>query len=290
MVAENRPDYNLKCSAYKSEELPESFPEGKISLGTNDTASEFKDLKVTTADGKEHKIDLSKFDAKQGSWKYSKGVLSQSTLDDATLCTFDGKYEGNYSIDFKFRRTSGVEGCYVGFAMSDDAMNGYRCSIGGWDDMITAIEHVIGNAAFSVCSEKKCCVVREGQWQDVHVDVADSLSTLYVDGKQITEHMATSMAVAYYSAGYDAANSEAVLKIVNRGGEPFPLGVTLEGVRKVARSGKVITLAAASETDENTFENPTRISPVESSWDGFGKSFVYTLEPYSYTVLRVKVR
>ena len=288
MAAANRPDYNLPCNAYRNPEMPANFPAGKISLGTNETATEFKDLTVTTSDGEVHTIDLSTFDARRGSWSYDKGVLSQTSLGHATLCTFEGKYEGKYTIDFKFRRTKGIEGCYAGFAMSDDAMDGYRCSIGGWDDMITAIEQVIGNAAFSVCSEKKCCVVHQGEWQDVHVEIDGCRSVLYIDGQQITEHTSIASSVAYYAAGYDAATKETVIKAVNRSAEPFPLGVTLEGARRVASTGKVITLSAESETDENTFENPTMISPVESSWDGFGKSFTYTLQPYSYTILRVK--
>lgn len=289
MASTNRPDYNVKCSAYENKVDSPGYKPGRISLGTNHTVSEFKEITVTTADGIVHSLDPSAIKAIRGDWSVSGGVLRQnSLLAEGSLCTFDGIYEGNYSIDLKFRRIKGDEGCYVGFAMDETAVNGYRCSIGGWDDSITSIELMMSGSGFSLESQANCSVIKEGVWQSVHVEVKDGTSTLHIDGKEITRHHVPSESVTYYTAGYDEKNSETVIKVVNRGGEVFPLKVTLEGARKIARRGKVITLAAYGEREENTFDEPMKISPVESSWNGFGKNFTYNLEPYSYTVLRIK--
>ena len=285
MAADNRPDYNVAVSAYESAQTPTEYNGGKISLGTNGTATEFKDLTVTV-DGEVKAIDLSAFDAKKGDWSFADGVLCQTSLEDGTVCTFDGKYEGSYSVDVKFRRTKGVEGCYLGFGMTDDAMNGYRCSVGGWDDTKTAIEKVVSNDGTGI-STAECSLVTN-EWQTLHLDVAGGKSVLYIDGQMIVEEEMKNECAAFYAAGFDEAASEAVIKVVNRSGDVFPLNVTLEGAGKVARSGKVITLAAESPTDENSFEDTMKISPVESLWSGFGKNFTYELQPYSYTVLRVK--
>ena len=285
MAAENRPDYNVALSAYESTKKPIVYNGGKISLGTNGTATEFKDLSVTV-DGESYAIDLGAFDAKKGDWSYADGVLSQTSLEDATVCTFDGKYEGNYSVDVKFRRTKGVEGCYLGFGMTDDAMNGYRCSVGGWDDTKSAIEKVVSNGGTGASTAD--CSLITGEWQTLHLDVTGNVSVLYIDGHKVVEDKIKKEYDAFYAAGFDEATSETVIKVVNRSGEVFPLEIAIEGASKVARKGKVITLSAESDSDENSFEDTMKISPVESTWNGFGKNFTYNLEPYSYTILRVK--
>ena len=289
MAATNRPDYNVVCSAYENKVEADDYKPGRITLGTNHTVSEFKDITVTTADGHVNTLDPNAINALKGEWSVDGGVLRQnSLLAEGALCTFDGIYGGSYSIDLKFRRIKGDEGCYIGFAMDDTAGNGYRCSIGGWEDSITSIELVMSGSGFSQESQAGGSVIREGSWQTVHVDVEGSTSTLYIDGRKITTHHMPAESTTYYTAGYDGKNSETVIKVVNRGGEPFPLNVTLEGADKVARRGTVITLAASGGREENDFDNPTRIVPVESRWNGFGKNFTYTLKPYSYTVLRIR--
>lgn len=291
MFSRNRPDYNVACSAYESPVDNPGYRPGRITLGTNQTVSEFKDLSVTTADGKVNRIDLNAFNARKGDWSCSGGVLRQnSLLTEHCLCTFDGEYGGSYSIDLKFRRIKGSEGCYVGFAMDDSADSGYRCSIGGWDDGLTMIEHVMGGGFSEGGLQTSHSVIREGEWQDIHVDVADGTSVLYIDGVRIADHTIATESDAYYTTGYDEKNSETVLKLVNRSSAVFPLNVTLEGVRRVARIGKVITLSSDSLTDENSFEEPTKIVPVESTWNGFAKNFTYGLEPYSFTILRIKTK
>ena len=288
MVSENRPDYNLPCSAYESKTENPGYMPGKISLGTNVTATEFKDLKVTTADGQVHVIDLNSFDAKKGDWSCNDGVLRQSGTGEHTLCTFDGVYGGSYSIDMKFRRFKGSEGCYLGFSMNDKADNGYRCSIAGWDDAITSIERVLDGSGLSQGSRADCSVIRDGEWQDVRLDVNGDSSVLYIDGRKITEHHVATVSAAYYCAGYDERNSEIVLKIVNGADAVFPLNITLDGAARIARRGRVITLAADCGTEENSFEEPLRIHPQESVWKGFGRNFTYNLKPYSYTIMRIK--
>ena len=288
MAAENIPDYNVRLSSCESSPKPMSYGAGKLSLGTNATATEFKDVTVTTSGGKIMTIDLSAFDAKKGNWTYADGVLRQTSLDEATLCTFDGIYDGDYIIDFKFRRTDGVEGCYAGFAMNGDAAEGYRFSIAGWDDSKCALEKVFDNKAVSECGAADVSIMKDGQWQNARIDIKGNVSTLYIDGKKIVEHTCVVNPETFYAAGFDEDDSETVLKIVNRSGRLYPLNVTIEGAGRIAREGKVITLTAKNPSDENSFEETMKIYPVESTWNGFGKNFTYPLEPYSYTILRIK--
>ena len=58
----------------------------------------------------------------------------------------------------------------------------------------------------------------------------------------------------------------------------------------VERRGKVVTLASADPGDENTLDDPKRVFPRESTYDGFAERFDYTFEPWSFTVLRIRTR
>ena len=53
-------------------------------------------------------------------------------------------------------------------------------------------------------------------------------------------------------------------------------------------SGRVVTLSAQNPADENTLDEPKKVFPRESTYNGFSEKFDYTFEPWSFTVLRIK--
>ena len=53
-------------------------------------------------------------------------------------------------------------------------------------------------------------------------------------------------------------------------------------------TGRVITLCGNAQ-DENTFEQPTKLAPVETRFGKFGKQFEYEFAPMSFTIMRVNV-
>jgi alpha-L-arabinofuranosidase len=92
----------------------------------------------------------------------------------------------------------------------------------------------------------------------------------------------------FFSSGYDEKNCELIVKVVNAQKVSFPVQFRIDGVNEITGAGKVITLSAENETDENSFEEPKKIFPQESEYKYFGKSFNYEFLPLSYTVLRLK--
>lgn len=56
----------------------------------------------------------------------------------------------------------------------------------------------------------------------------------------------------------------------------------------MAPTGKIITLAGNPQ-DENSFEQPKKLSPQESVFNRFSKQFTYDFAPMSYTIMRVRV-
>ena len=112
-----------------------------------------------------------------------------------------------------------------------------------------------------------------------------NLPVRFVDDK----YQPDSLARHYVVAGYDEISGETVVKVVNGTEQPFTANLRLN-CSSVSRKGKVITLRADSLTDENSFDNPFRISPVVSEFDNFDKNFSYTFEPASFTILRIKTK
>ncbi len=127
-------------------------------------------------------------------------------------------------------------------------------------------------------------------WYHVRVELlGDNKVAVSIDGDKVFEQQASAPTGHYAVAGYDEATGETVVKIVNSTDEPYKTTINLQA-NEVEPQGKVITLTSASKTDENTMENPTLITPVESSFDGFAKKFDYTFAPNSFTILRIKSR
>ena len=96
-----------------------------------------------------------------------------------------------------------------------------------------------------------------------------------------------STSMRFVSSGIDKDKNELVIKVVNCGKEPYSASLQLEGIKKVLKGGRVITLKAQDGTDENTFEEPKKIYPHETLYDGFSREFSWSFAPYSYTILRI---
>lgn len=99
-----------------------------------------------------------------------------------------------------------------------------------------------------------------------------------------------SLSLHFMSSGIDESAGELVLKFVNGCNEPYKTTLELNGVSSVERKGQVITLSADTQKDENTFDEPEKIYPHESTFTTFGKSFTYEFAPLSYTILRIRIK
>ena len=64
----------------------------------------------------------------------------------------------------------------------------------------------------------------------------------------------------------------------------------IDGAESVADKGRVVSLSGDCARAENSLDFPVRVFPKESEFGGFSKKFNYTVEPFSYTILRVKAK
>lgn len=91
----------------------------------------------------------------------------------------------------------------------------------------------------------------------------------------------------YALAGMDNAEKELVIKVVNPTADSVNGTITINGISNPGKNAKVITLGHASNTAENTLENPSEVKPVEKTISISGPEFKYEFSPNSLTILRI---
>lgn len=91
----------------------------------------------------------------------------------------------------------------------------------------------------------------------------------------------------YGSAVLDKNTGEVIVKIVNGSEKAVATEVKLEGLKKL-NSKAVLTTLRSELAAVNSFDDPSRIKPVDTSITVKGKSVNVNMEPYSIVVLKVK--
>ena len=290
MAAENRPTYNVKSNMTMSTPRIADYNEGRFGFGSWHTQVEFKDVKLTGADGAPIDLDLNKAVKKEGEWSLDNGLLKQTSLREPAKYIVDGFNGNQFTLEFKVRKEGGNEGFFLYFGLSEDSNKGFVYNVAGWNNGTTAVEGVIGGRTSGVAGDRVSHSLETDKWYDAKLVVTPQKSELFMDGKLILAHAPETTPLQFFSSGYDEATGEVIVKVVNSEAQSYPLRIKLDGVDSVEKTGKVISLSAASDMDENSFEEPMKISPKESEYKGFGKSFDYTFPPFSYTILRVKAK
>jgi alpha-L-arabinofuranosidase len=92
----------------------------------------------------------------------------------------------------------------------------------------------------------------------------------------------------YASACIDAAANELIVKVVNASDKAQTNTLQLDGVKKPAAKGKLLTMQS-DLTAVNSFDNPNNVAPVESTIAIKNKKITLSTAPYSFSVIRVKL-
>lgn len=93
----------------------------------------------------------------------------------------------------------------------------------------------------------------------------------------------------FASAVKDIDKKEVIIKLVNTAANAQDLKINLKG-RKLVSKGVALTLKSENLTDENSFESPKNISPIESAVKLKGSNMHINIPPYSVTVLTFKMK
>jgi len=111
----------------------------------------------------------------------------------------------------------------------------------------------------------------------------------YLDGKLIQEVGDTRNNVKSISvsAAIDDKSGDIILKAINASYEPLHTKIDLEGAGKLSGSGKAIVLTSESPLDENTLEEPTKVSPKNEDVNFSGTTISRLFPGNSFTVIRI---
>lgn len=95
----------------------------------------------------------------------------------------------------------------------------------------------------------------------------------------------------YTVSCFDKSENDVIIKLVNLNENAKEVQINLNGIEAVEKLVKVNHLVAVNGLEDvNTFEQPTFIKDIEASIQIDQPNFTYTVAPYSFVVLRVKLK
>ena len=295
MFNENRPDVNLATTVEVQPEPDLSRPRmaGKLGLGAWNTQTEFKELRVFDDQGQlVYRDDFTSLENWQtpgiGQWQLEQGVLRQTDEGPSPamlLLTTPELTTGR--IELKARRIAGTEGFLVFFnASSIDRF--LFCNYGAAGNTFSAIqERGTPDGYAFMGGQSTPGKIENERWYDVQLTVAPDHAEMFLDGEKISTARVVRLPSFFATAGYDRQAKAVVLKATNYDKLPIQAVLTLDGATAVGGVGQHIVIRADGPEDENSLENPRRITPQELLLTDCAQEFSVTLPPYSVNVLRI---
>ena len=288
MAAENRPSYNVFVNEPSTAGEAAPFAAGTIGLGSYATQCEYRNVKITTADGKTITCNPTQFQKQRGEWTVANDALAQTSNEQLTMTLLPSFSSNEYTLELQARKTGGMEGFFIYYGMDERGRNGYSVNIGGWNNRTSAIQPIRRGRTNDILGRQVPQTVESNKWYDVKIVVKPQLVTLFMDGKEILSAKPTAQTRHFCQTGYDETTSELVIKVVNGTEQPYRRSFVIDGAMNVMPTGRIITLSG-NANEENSFEQPTKLAPQTTLFGKFGKQFDYEFAPMSFTIMRVKV-
>ena len=267
---------------------PYQAPAGRFGVGTwGDTQVEYKDISFTAPDGK--RIFTSDFTQGMKGWKPFKGVwtvqdgvLRQTGSEDAfELAQIADSHWSDGVFEVKARKMGGVDGFQIQFQAEEEGQQRVW-NLGGWGNTRIGLQGIFGEP-------KIAGRIETGRWYSIRIELAGPRIRCSLDGKLIQEVVRPNPQRLYAVASRTQDGKQIILKLVNTGTVPRKTRFDLDGVTSVASRGRVTVMTSQDGNDENSFEQPRHVAPVDAVVNGMGKSFTRTLPARSITVLRLQV-
>jgi alpha-L-arabinofuranosidase len=127
--------------------------------------------------------------------------------------------------------------------------------------------------------------IETGRWYDIRIETKGASIKCFLDGKLIHEVAAPTLKSLYASATKNQKTGEVIVKVVNAAPNALETDINLSGLQKVG-SAEAIVLTSESPTDENSLDNPTKVSPKTQALTVTGSKFTHNFPGNSVTVLR----
>ncbi|KRF03606.1 alpha-L-arabinofuranosidase [Paenibacillus sp. Soil766] len=193
----------------------------------------------------------------------------------------------NFTLTCKAVRTGGDRGLIINFGKIDDHTH-LSWEIGGWQNQDSLIgskvagrNSILTQSMFAVESNKEYTLTLEVVGRKIRA---------FIDGDLInkTEDKLPLIEPLYYSSTVELATGDIILKVVNVRDQSTNVEVVLDEFPSNSVAGEIFEMAGYLLSDENSFEEPLKVSPKHTTFDGWGSSFQYEFPKQSITVFRFK--
>lgn len=281
----NRPTYTVRTDVKLETAKPASIA-GAVGVGTWNTSAEFKDIRVEK-DGKvlyasdfaagsaDWRQDGGRWTVADGAYRQSQEAVGLSYIGDETW--------SDYTLTLKARKISGPEGFLVVFGRKDQSK--FWWNIGGWGNTQHAIELNQSPVGRNVRGR-----IETDRWYNIKVELAGNRIRCYLDGALIHDATAPATEHFYATAGRDEASGDLVVKAINTAAEPVVARLTLQGMDSVKAAATVTVLTSEDLSDNNSLDEPMRVTPAESRVNAAAGEFPHEFPARSLTVLRIRTK
>jgi alpha-L-arabinofuranosidase len=285
LFAQNRYDTNIGLTIEDTPAEKPKFTSGGIGVGTWGTQSEYKDIKVVS-NGKVlfENADGSQLKRVSGQWEVVDGALRQTSEEEGTRAIIGDKDWNEYTLTLKARKVSGYEGFLITVG-NQDKDNWLWWNIGGWGNSRNSIEMSVAGGK-QIIGRDVPIRVESNRWYDIKIVYSPSRIQCFLDGKKTHDATRQSVKTLFASAGLIDKSGELIVKIVNTSDQPKNLDI-LTGIDR-AYSGTMTVLTSGHPLDENSFENPLKVSPKTNRITLPAKGVKVPCPAYSLTILRLK--
>jgi alpha-L-arabinofuranosidase len=288
MFSRNRGDVTLPVTV-DSPKAEVADSKGAIGVGTWRTQAEFKDVQVTAPDGTVLLTsDFSKNSdgwkkLGEGDWKVSDGALQQTSRGESVRAIAGDRSWTDYTITLKARKLGGNEGFLILFHIANDDDECWW-NLGGWGNSQDAIQN-------GATVDSKSEYIQMGRWYDLKLVVAGKHVKCYLDGSLVhdVDYQSSGRVYSLYAcAAQDQASGDLIVKVVNTSAQPLTTELDLLNAKNLTGSGTATVLTSENPGDENSLENPTKVSPKTEAVSFSGSSLTRAFPGNSFTVLRLQ--
>jgi alpha-L-arabinofuranosidase len=287
LFANNQGTVTLPAKIEGAPTIEAPYASGRIGLGTWNNAAEFKNLVVTAPDGKVlYKADFTKniedwSKTGRGEWSVQEGVLKQSAIaTNVTAFTGDKSWK-DYTITLKARKLSGENGFQIYFHNQNNSER-IRWDIGGYNNSVDMME-------IGITSESIPANIEIDRWYDIKIEIRGNSVKGYLDGKliqEVSDNRANVNSLCV-SAAKDDKSGDIIIKVVNASSNTIKAQVDLKEASALTGKGTATILTSASPLDENTLEEPTKISPKTEAIKIAGTTLIRPFTGNSLTIIRL---
>ncbi len=275
----------------ESPKVESNVDQGAIGVGTWRTQAEFRDVQVTSPEGK--LLFASDFTngsggwqkLGEGQWKVSAGTLQQTSDNESVRAIAGDPSWTDYTLTLKARKLGGNEGFLILFHIAN-AEDETWWNLGGWGNTQGAIQN-------GEIVDARPEFIETGVWYDLKLVVSGKHVKCYLDGRLVHDvdyESASQVSSLYACAAQDQSGGDLIVKVVNTSALSLPTRIDLLGAKNLTGTGTATVLTSENPGDENSLENPLKVSPKTEAVNFSGASLTRSFPGNSLTVLRFQTR